>query len=77
VGKIAAECRSAERGCVECKREFLSDLLEFLSPIRKRRAEILKNRKIVEEALVAGMVRAKSEATLTLIEAKRAMGLIA
>ena len=76
VDKIAAECRSAGRGCVECKKEFLNDLLEFLSPIRKRRAEILKNRKIVEEALVSGMVRAKSEATLTLLEAKRAMGLI-
>ena len=76
VDKIARECRAAARGCVECKKEFLKHLLILLAPIRKRREEILKNRKIVEEALVSGMVRAKAEATLTLIEAKRAMGLV-
>jgi tryptophanyl-tRNA synthetase len=76
VDKIAQECRAAARGCVECKKEFLKHLLILLAPIRKRREEIMKNRKIVEEALVSGMVRAKAEATLTLIEAKRAMGLI-
>ena len=76
VDKIARECRAAARGCVECKKEFLKHLLILLAPIRKRREEIMKNRKIVEEALVSGMVRAKAEATLTLIEAKRAMGLI-
>ena len=74
--KISRECREAVRGCVECKKEFLNNLLEYLKPIQERRAKIEKDSKIVDSVLEAGAVKAKILASATLNEAKHAMGLI-
>jgi len=76
VKEIAAECEAAARGCVECKKEFLEHLLEYLEPIQKRRAEIEKHPQQLAEALEEGRQKAKVIASQTLAEAKRAMGLI-
>ncbi|MFA4967700.1 MAG: tryptophan--tRNA ligase [Candidatus Margulisiibacteriota bacterium] len=76
IKKIAAECESAARGCVECKKEFLNHLLAYLEPIQKKRAELLKDPQRVAEALNSGMAKARKIAGATLNEAKKAMGLI-
>jgi len=76
VKKIEAECRSAARGCVECKKEFLNLLLDYLEPIRKRRADLAHDHKKVEGILNYGASKAKKAAASTLNEAKKAMGLI-
>ena len=75
IKKIAEECQSAARGCVECKKEFLNHLLKYLEPIHKKRAEIIKHPEKIEQVLQEGMLRAKKISGATLNEAKRAMGL--
>jgi tryptophanyl-tRNA synthetase len=74
--KIAEECKSAARGCVECKKEFLNHLLAYLEPIQKKRAEIMNHPKKIEQALKEGMEAAKKVSSATLNEAKKAMGLL-
>jgi len=74
--QIAAECQNAVRGCVECKGEILNHLLEYLKPIQEKRKELEKHPQKLEKVLKEGMLTARKEASATLAEAKRAMGLI-
>ncbi len=74
--RVAAECREAKRGCVECKKEFTKILLDYLEPIHKKRKELEKNPKRLEKILAEGAEKARKVASQTLQEAKRAMGLI-
>lgn len=76
LSQIEVECKAASRGCVQCKKEFLSLLLEYLRPIRERRNEIKKDPALVYENLSRGAKVAREAANATLTEAKRSMGLI-
>lgn len=76
VDVVMQECMSAKRGCVECKKEFIALLLEYLKPIQEKRAELLKDKTIVNKILAEGARKAKLIAAQTLEEAKKAMGLI-
>jgi len=71
IKQIAEECKKAERGCVECKKELLRQLEEYLAPIKERRGKI----KNIDEILEAGAKKARAIASQTLSEAKKAMGL--
>lgn len=71
VDLISKECRGAERGCVECKKELLQHLEEYLAPIQQKRKEIGDVRDILAE----GAQKAKKVAAATLAEAKKSMGL--
>lgn len=68
---IAAECRSGELGCVDCKGELAERLNAYLLPVRERRAAI--DTRDVEAILGAGAARARSIASETLAEVKSAM----
>ncbi len=73
---VARECRSAERGCVDCKREMSTHLVPFLKPIYERRKALEPKRdKLVDEILIEGSKRAKAVAQKTLAEAKDAAGI--
>ncbi|MFA5840404.1 MAG: tryptophan--tRNA ligase [Candidatus Margulisiibacteriota bacterium] len=73
--KVSSECKAAQRGCVACKKELAKILLDYLSPIHQRRAELLKIPETVEMVLTEGAKKAKIVAAETLFEAKRAMGI--
>ncbi|MBI1978082.1 MAG: tryptophan--tRNA ligase [Candidatus Omnitrophica bacterium] len=72
---VAKECRSAERGCVECKREMASHLTPFLKPIHEKRKELEGKRAQVKEMLIEGSKKARKIASETLHEAKEAVGI--
>jgi len=74
VETVAAECRSAARGCVDCKVEAAGKLNDFLNPIRQRRAEWNKKRETVRDILDQGKKRAQAVASVTLDEALCAVG---
>ena len=76
VEAIAAECRQAGRGCVECKEQLAQGINEALAPYRQRRAELAAKPQYVEEVLADGARRAHVIATETLREVKEKMGLI-
>jgi len=73
---VAAECREARRGCVECKRELAEILINYLAPIHQKREELEKKPEKLALTLTAGAEKARKLAALTLNEAKKAMGLI-
>ena len=72
---VAKECRAAELGCVECKREMADHLLPFLKPIYERRREFQAKRNQIREILIEGSKKAKTVASATLAEAKEAVGI--
>ncbi|MEN8145546.1 MAG: tryptophan--tRNA ligase [Gemmatimonadota bacterium] len=72
---IDARCRTAEIGCVDCKKILADNLAESLRPIRERAAELRANPARVYEILAAGASRARSIAADTLAGAYERMGL--
>lgn len=76
VDGISKKCREGSVGCVECKKDLSNILVEYLAPVRRRRAELDKDPKKIMEILKTGTERAKRKASETLREAKQAMGLI-
>ena len=75
VSNIRRTCMAGQRGCVQCKRELVAVINEFLNPIRERRAVYEKRPELVNEIVRDGSVRARNEAQQTLQLAKEAMGL--
>ena len=72
---IDRECRSAARGCVDCKMEMASKLNEFLDPIRAKREEWQKRSADIRKILDKGRDRARSVAQETLHQTMKAMGI--
>jgi len=73
---VAKECRAAQRGCVACKNQLAQILVDYLAPIHKRRSELVKQPKKLEQILADGAERARKISSQTLKEAKQAMGII-
>ena len=73
--QIAADCRGARIGCVQCKKLMAARLNEVLEPIRRRRAALQEEPGLVEHILAAGAVRARREAAATLGLVRQAVGL--
>lgn len=75
VGRINIECRTAEIGCVECKRLFARNLNKHLEPFRAKRAEFEKEPNYIADVLNDGQKRASVIAKQTIREVKEAIGL--
>jgi tryptophanyl-tRNA synthetase len=73
VEKITTECRSADIGCVDCKKLMASSLKTGLEPIKSRRKELESDIKRVKEIMEEGNKRARTIAKKTLEEAKEAV----
>ena len=63
---VAEACRNATVGCADCKRQLAELLIEYLSPVRKRRAELLENPKHVDDILERGLKKAAKVAQETM-----------
>ncbi len=73
--QIEQDCRSAGVGCVQCKRLFAKNLVDYFAPFRERRAELAANPDFVWDILSDGARRASAIADETMAEAKEAIGL--
>ena len=71
---VAEECRTASRGCTDCKAEMAKCLANFLAPIRAKREEVLSSGK-VRESLEAGRKKASSVASDTMDRVMKAVRL--
>lgn len=67
--------RRGRVGDVEVKRKLAAALNRFLEPIRERRAHYASQPGLVDEILLEGTRRARTETQRTLAEAREAMGL--
>lgn len=75
VEMINRECRTAEIGCVDCKKIFAKNLNDFLAPFRERRTQFAENPQEVLDILYEGGKRAKKIAEETMREVRSAVGL--
>jgi tryptophanyl-tRNA synthetase len=75
VEETATECRTAARGCVDCKMKLAEGVIEHFAPLRERRAEYEKDPGRLDEIIVAGCERAREEAVRTMEKVHTAMGI--
>ncbi len=75
VAEVDRRCRTADIGCVECKKRMAAHLNAFLEPIRERRRFYQEHPEQVEEIIAAGSDTARLTARSTMQEVRAAMKL--
>jgi tryptophanyl-tRNA synthetase len=72
---VAAQCRSAGWGCIDCKKVLHEGMIQELTPIRRRAAAIDADPSYLSDVLATGGRRARDLAQATMAEVKDRMGL--
>jgi tryptophanyl-tRNA synthetase len=76
VAVVDLECRTAARGCVDCKKHLIGNLNTALEPFRARRAELLSaSSDVVRDVLHAGDAKARTAAEATMARVRDAVRL--
>ena len=70
---ICSECKKGTRGCVQCKKELIEAMNNFLKPIQEKRKFYEDNPEEVNKILEKGTLEAKAKAEETMKEVKKAM----
>jgi tryptophanyl-tRNA synthetase len=73
--EIRQGCTSGTLGCLDCKGFFMAGLVEFLEPLRARRAVLDANPDMARDVLREGNAKAQARAEATMTEVRRRMGL--
>lgn len=73
IGNICTECKKGARGCVQCKKELIEAMNNFLRPIKERRKQYEDNPELVKEILEKGTAAAREKAKETMENIKEAM----
>ena len=71
--KCFRECRAGERGCVACKKELSNNIIEYLKPIKEKRAYYDAHPEEVDRILKEGTEKARKVAKETMKKVKEAM----
>ena len=73
---VDTECRTAARGCVDCKKHLIGNLNAALEPFRRKREELLSEKTdVVRDVLHAGDQKARVVAEETMESVRAAVGL--
>jgi tryptophanyl-tRNA synthetase len=72
---VAAGCRSAGIGCLECKKPLIERIVAETATMRQRAAEYESNPEMVRAILTEGSEKAREAARETLDEVRHAMHL--
>ena len=75
IARVNRECRTAEIGCVDCKKLAAGHLNAFLAPIQERRKPYEQNPQQVWDILEAGTEKARTVAQATMAEVRAAVKL--
>jgi tryptophanyl-tRNA synthetase len=75
VATVYDECTTAQRGCVDCKRDLAGNINQSLEPLRERRREFEKRPDYVKQILDDGGKNARAIARETIGEVYEKMGL--
>ncbi len=73
VRTVAEECRTASRGCTDCKAALAGIVNGYLSGMREKRREILAAPDTLHDILKAGAGHAAETANETLVDVRRAL----
>ncbi len=74
VDRVNQDCRTADIGCVDCKKILAQNLNKHLEPFREKRAELEKDPDYVKDILLDGARRARVLAGETMAEVRKAIG---
>ena len=72
---VCSECRAGQRGCVACKKQLAKNIIEYLRPIREKRAYYELHPEEVDKILLEGTLKAQKVAKETMKKVKKAMKL--
>ena len=72
IDKVCSECKNGARGCVQCKRELIRSMNDFLAPIREKRKKYEENPELVDEILNKGTKKAQEKALEQMKKVKEA-----
>ncbi|MGD0921005.1 MAG: tryptophan--tRNA ligase [Terriglobia bacterium] len=75
IDRVNRECRTAEIGCLDCKKLLAQHLNESLAPIQARRKPYEQNLQLVWDILEAGTAKARQVAQATMAEVRAAVKL--
>ena len=70
---ICSECKEGKRGCVQCKKELINHMNQFLAPIREKRKYYEEHPDEVDQILKDGTKIAKEKAEEVMKRVKSAM----
>ena len=73
IDQVNRECRTAEIGCIDCKKLVADRIVERMAPMWEARAALTKDPKQLEEVIEEGSRKAASVAHRTLEEVNAAM----
>ncbi|MDH3495988.1 MAG: tryptophan--tRNA ligase [Gemmatimonadota bacterium] len=76
VREVAANCRGAQWGCLDCKRVLADHIVRTFAPMRARALEFAQQPDRVREVLADGADRARAMARDTMRTVREAMGLL-
>jgi tryptophanyl-tRNA synthetase len=75
IDTICSECKKGQIGCVQCKKELINNINEFLSEYREKRKYYESHKEEVLEILKEGTEAAQKRASETLYNVKKNMKL--
>jgi tryptophanyl-tRNA synthetase len=75
IADVAARCRTAEIGCVDCKKMLFENMMGHLGPIQQRAADLADNPDRVTEALARGAERCRDIAGQVMREVRCKTGI--
>ena len=73
VETITSECKAGRRGCVDCKKELIRNIVKFLEPIQEKRKYYEDNPELVEKIIKEGTKKAREKARKNMVKVRKAM----
>lgn len=70
---VCKECKAGTRGCVDCKKELINEIIETLKPIREKRKHFEENPKLVEDILKQGTLEASKKAKEVMAKVRKSI----
>lgn len=71
--EVCIECKEGKRGCVQCKKELIEHMLEYLKPIKEKAKYYEEHVDQVDKILNEGTKKAREVAKNTMKDVKKAM----
>lgn len=74
--ELAAGCRTAGIGCIDCKKKLIPKITDFIAPIKEKRETLLKDKAQLEKIIKVGVKKSRETAAKTVRQVKRIIKLI-
>ncbi len=73
--EVAVGCRTADIGCIDCKKILIGNIFKVMEPIWSKRNELINNPNVLHDIVDKGTIKAKKVAEETMRLVREAMGL--